>query len=104
MSILTKYIAAKLIFLTTLGYKFQNIIKYRNILKIFTNAYIQGMKYIHSSVLKSHGRLKSSNCIIDNRWTVKITDYGVSAFQANLKLPHVTKMEDFKGLVDISKF
>lgn len=55
------------------------------------------MKYIHSSVLKSHGRLKSSNCIIDNRWTVKITDYGVSAFQANLKLPHVTKMEDFKG-------
>lgn len=60
------------------------------------------MKYIHSSVLKSHGRLKSSNCIIDNRWTVKITDYGVSAFQANVKLSHVTKMEDFKGLVDIS--
>lgn len=58
-----------------------------------------GMKYIHSSVLKSHGRLKSSNCIIDNRWTVKITDYGVSAFQANLKLPHVTKMEDFKDLL-----
>nr|XP_022338373.1 atrial natriuretic peptide receptor 1-like [Crassostrea virginica] len=58
-----------------------------------------GMKYIHSSVLKSHGRLKSSNCIIDNRWTVKITDYGVSAFYESKKLSYVKKMEEFKDLL-----
>ncbi|XP_055995313.1 atrial natriuretic peptide receptor 1-like [Ostrea edulis] len=58
-----------------------------------------GMHYIHLSVLKSHGRLKSSNCIIDNRWTVKITDYGVSTFYENKKLANIKRMEDFKDLL-----
>ncbi|XP_061188583.1 atrial natriuretic peptide receptor 1-like [Saccostrea echinata] len=58
-----------------------------------------GMKYLHSSVLKSHGRLKSSNCIIDNRWTVKVTDYGVSAFYEHEQLENIKKMEKFKDLL-----
>ncbi|XP_061188878.1 atrial natriuretic peptide receptor 1-like [Saccostrea echinata] len=58
-----------------------------------------GMKYLHTSVLKSHGRLKSSNCIIDNRWTVKVTDYGASAFYKQEGVANIKKMEDFKDLL-----
>ncbi len=35
-----------------------------------------GMKYLHQSVIISHGRLSSHNCVVDNRWTCKITGYG----------------------------
>jgi hypothetical protein len=27
--------------------------------------------------LKVHGRLKSSNCVLDGRWVVKVTDWGL---------------------------
>ncbi|XP_062609740.1 atrial natriuretic peptide receptor 2-like [Saccostrea cucullata] len=58
-----------------------------------------GMKYIHSSTLRSHGSLKSSNCIIDNRWTVRITDYGVSAFFKQKNMKNLSRMEEFKDLL-----
>lgn len=41
------------------------------------------MQYLHHSSLGSHGRLKSSNCLVDNRWMVKVTDYGVASFLSN---------------------
>ena len=37
----------------------------------------QGMIYLHDSPLVSHGNLKSSNCLVDCRWTIKICDYGL---------------------------
>nr|XP_006817694.1 PREDICTED: guanylate cyclase 32E-like [Saccoglossus kowalevskii] len=43
---------------------------------------IKGMVYIHNSELKSHGNLKSSNCVVDSRWVVKITDFGLHEFKA----------------------
>jgi len=39
------------------------------------------MEYIHKSPLKFHGRLKSSNCLLDSRWVVKITDFGLGRFR-----------------------
>lgn len=42
---------------------------------------IQGMTYLHESELRSHGRLKSSNCIVDGRWVLKITDFGLWDFK-----------------------
>ncbi|KAK2151074.1 hypothetical protein LSH36_376g01001 [Paralvinella palmiformis] len=39
-----------------------------------------GMQYLHSAVIGSHGNLKDSNCLIDCRWSVKVTDYGLSSF------------------------
>ncbi|CAD5113975.1 DgyrCDS3138 [Dimorphilus gyrociliatus] len=42
---------------------------------------INGLDYIHHSSLKSHGTLKSSNCLIDGRWILKISDYGLSWFK-----------------------
>lgn len=38
------------------------------------------MHYIHNSKLGQHGRLKSSNCLVDNRWMLKVTDYGIAKF------------------------
>lgn len=39
------------------------------------------MDYMHHSALKSHGSLKSSNCLIDGRWILKISDYGLSCLR-----------------------
>ena len=33
----------------------------------------RGMDYLHSSDIESHGRLKSSNCLVDRQWTCKIS-------------------------------
>ena len=33
----------------------------------------RGMEFLHRSDIGSHGRLKSSNCVVDNRWTCKIS-------------------------------
>ncbi|XP_019113242.1 retinal guanylyl cyclase 2 isoform X2 [Larimichthys crocea] len=37
---------------------------------------IKGMKYLHLRGL-SHGRLKSTNCLVDGRFVLKVTDYGL---------------------------
>lgn len=42
----------------------------------------QGMVFLHNSVIVSHGKLKSSNCVVDNRFVLKITDYGLSSFRS----------------------
>ncbi|OXB73074.1 UNVERIFIED_CONTAM: hypothetical protein H355_006908 [Colinus virginianus] len=39
----------------------------------------QGMSYLHSSKTEVHGRLKSTNCVVDNRMVVKITDFGCNS-------------------------
>jgi len=33
----------------------------------------KGMEYLHKSHLHSHGNLKSSNCLVDGRWTVRVS-------------------------------
>ena len=38
------------------------------------------MIFLHASEIKSHGKLKSSNCVVDSRWVVKITDFGLQEF------------------------
>lgn len=35
------------------------------------------MSYLHSSEVRSHGNLKSSNCVVDSRFVLKITDFGI---------------------------
>uniref|UniRef100_A0AAX7TA97 Guanylate cyclase n=1 Tax=Astatotilapia calliptera TaxID=8154 RepID=A0AAX7TA97_ASTCA len=39
----------------------------------------KGMSYLHASDIQVHGRLKSTNCVVDNRMVVKITDFGDAA-------------------------
>ncbi|XP_045924419.1 heat-stable enterotoxin receptor [Micropterus dolomieu] len=40
----------------------------------------KGMSYLHASDIQVHGRLKSTNCVVDNRMVVKITDFGCNTF------------------------
>jgi len=44
------------------------------------------MKYIHSSPISHHGRLKSSNCIVDGRFALKVTDHGVNKTRNSLSV------------------
>uniref|UniRef100_A0A336MP66 Guanylate cyclase n=1 Tax=Culicoides sonorensis TaxID=179676 RepID=A0A336MP66_CULSO len=41
---------------------------------------VRGMRYLHSSPIRVHGALSSRNCVVDARWVLKITDYGLPAF------------------------
>lgn len=43
------------------------------------------MEYLHSSTISSHGRLKSSNIVIDSHWICKITDYGMNTLLEGAK-------------------
>ncbi|XP_014788416.1 resact receptor, partial [Octopus bimaculoides] len=60
----------------------------------------RGMEFIHDiSNIKSHGRLKSSNCLLDNRWTVRLTGFGahVIRFGEN-RIPNEKTPEEKKEL------
>ncbi|XP_071799685.1 atrial natriuretic peptide receptor 1-like isoform X2 [Asterias amurensis] len=46
----------------------------------FCSDIARGMNQLHSNRI-CHGRLKSSNCVVDDRWVVKITDYGLPTFR-----------------------
>lgn len=47
------------------------------------------MNYLHDSPIKFHGNLCPANCLIDSRWVVKISDFGLHAFK--------TSIEDYAG-------
>ncbi|ELU01070.1 hypothetical protein CAPTEDRAFT_201779 [Capitella teleta] len=49
----------------------------------FVSDIVEGMAYLHHSPLKSHGNLKSSNCLVDSRWMIKITGHGMKSFQSD---------------------
>jgi len=53
------------------------------------------MKYLHRSSLRVHGRLKSSNCLIDNLWSLKLSDYGLGQYRL---ATNVSDNERFTGL------
>ncbi|XP_038109583.1 guanylate cyclase 32E isoform X3 [Culex quinquefasciatus] len=42
---------------------------------------LRGMIYLHDSPLRFHGTLRTSNCLIDSRWVVKLSDFGLYAFK-----------------------
>ena len=45
------------------------------------------MAYLHDSAVVYHGRLKSSNVLVDTRWTCKITDMGLRLFREGERSP-----------------
>ncbi|XP_052067318.1 atrial natriuretic peptide receptor 1-like [Mytilus californianus] len=36
----------------------------------------RGLEYLNKSELKYHGNMKSTNCVVDSRWTCKLSDFG----------------------------
>ena len=41
------------------------------------------MAFIHNSELRFHGNLKSSNCVVDSRFVLKLTDFGLQSLRVN---------------------
>lgn len=43
---------------------------------------VKGMYFLHNSDIKVHGRLKTSNCVVDSRFVLKVTDFGLNTFRS----------------------
>ncbi|KAK2176844.1 hypothetical protein NP493_636g03014 [Ridgeia piscesae] len=41
------------------------------------------MHFLHQSGIKCHGRLRSSKCVIDGRWVLQITDWGLASLRTH---------------------
>ncbi|XP_022091375.1 speract receptor-like [Acanthaster planci] len=60
---------------------------------------IKGMLYLHSSEIHTHGNLKSSNCLVDSRWVVKICDFGLWRFRPNQQLTELGEHAYYESLL-----
>lgn len=54
------------------------------------------MLYIHDSDITCHGNLKPSNCLVDARWVLQITDFGVNTLGEAEEYCCLESMEDEK--------
>ncbi|CAG9538623.1 unnamed protein product [Cercopithifilaria johnstoni] len=43
---------------------------------------VKGMYFLHNTFVGSHGKLKSSNCVVDSRFVLKVTDFGFHELHA----------------------
>ena len=48
---------------------------------------VNAIIYLHKSVIMSHGNLKSSNCLVDARWIVKVTKESSSTCTFSMSRP-----------------
>ena len=47
------------------------------------NDIVKGLSFIHGSEIGFHGNLKSSNCVVDSRFVLKLTDFGLHGLRGN---------------------
>ncbi|GMR44717.1 hypothetical protein PMAYCL1PPCAC_14913, partial [Pristionchus mayeri] len=47
---------------------------------------VHGLDFLHSSFLQCHGNLNSSTCLVDDRWQVKLSDYGLRSIRIRDKV------------------
>ena len=47
----------------------------------------QGIYFLHNSTIGLHGRLKSTKCVIDARFVVKLMDFGMPSLAEQVPEP-----------------
>ncbi|KAH7950051.1 hypothetical protein HPB49_019002 [Dermacentor silvarum] len=66
--------------------------------KIHHHSYIllvvQGMLFLHESPVRSHGDLRSANCLVDSRWVLKVADFGLAQIKHSAAPPEGTPRGD----------
>ncbi|KAK0087232.1 hypothetical protein PV325_001474 [Microctonus aethiopoides] len=60
---------------------------------------IRGMIYLQDSILKYHGNLSTSNCLVDSRWVVKLGDFGLREFKKDAECDLEDVMKKYQGLL-----
>ncbi|KAL0109405.1 hypothetical protein PUN28_014464 [Cardiocondyla obscurior] len=60
---------------------------------------IRGMIYLHESVMKYHGSLSTSNCLVDSRWVVKLADFGLHEFKRDAECDPSEVVKKYHGLL-----
>ncbi|XP_011686974.1 PREDICTED: guanylate cyclase 32E isoform X2 [Wasmannia auropunctata] len=60
---------------------------------------IRGMIYLHESVIKYHGSLRPSNCLVDSRWVVKLADFGLHEFKRDAECDPSDVIKKYHGLL-----
>ncbi|XP_055331179.1 atrial natriuretic peptide receptor 2-like [Paramacrobiotus metropolitanus] len=61
---------------------------------------VTGLSYLHKSVVASHGFLSETTCLIDSRFVLKITGYGLSVFRTEAQLHPPASNADIKIFYD----
>lgn len=54
------------------------------------------MEYLHYGRIGCHGRLKSTNCLVDARWVVKLSSFGMNLFREN-ETPDLDGVQEGRG-------
>ncbi|XP_041474147.1 speract receptor-like [Lytechinus variegatus] len=60
---------------------------------------VKGMQHLHNTEIRTHGNLKSSNCVVDSRWVLKITDFGLIHFKVGSQPPDMGEYAYYQGLL-----
>jgi len=55
------------------------------------------MEYLHKSPLRVHGILRSSNCLLNFRWMLKISDFGLTRYRVK---SYVSEDDKYTGTVN----
>uniref|UniRef100_A0A0N5CH80 Guanylate cyclase n=1 Tax=Strongyloides papillosus TaxID=174720 RepID=A0A0N5CH80_STREA len=53
---------------------------------------VEGLHFIHNSFLHYHGRLTSKNCLISDRWQLKISDFNLFSYRSCQKMKTKDKL------------
>jgi serine/threonine protein kinase len=61
--------------------------------------YLQGLQYLHGSSVKYHGDLRSTNCLVNSRWTVRLQNFGPKSLLNEAGPENIT--DDIAKSIDI---